>query len=700
MYSDNKYYLWTPLVGFDMNKEDRGVDEYFSKMLSKPAGISLFVFNADMVNLHKGMGEEYLFPTDYCNYYGSVRNELRSVQPWTNYKFKELVQNIKKKGVETYLSIMGMHTIPRDRVYLKGYFGFIGNQDFLVENEEVCNENTAWTGHTCILKRLKDGTYFEDYFLNKTLKTLIDYDADGIHLADEFFPTSTQLQRGDMSFDMIEQFASYSKLKLPEGLTCYIKGNKFADIKERANYIWNNLRFEWIKFYVWRYKRFLTKLCDGLHAHGKKVMVNNSWMSDAFESLYRYGLDYKSFSDAGVDVVLQEQQAGIILANKPDCEYMADEHYCKNMIMKAYAGDTKCLTITFAKDSTEAASMITHMPSLCESEQLQLANYYIYENGSYKRTIDGYIVDLADALSDSEWEWLIKRYEKIFADERFSPIAPTLVWHDDFMGDEFLKDYIKTRRWSTHRYIAYLNKYNAGIRAVCKFKDIEQVKNDLFVPNVDLLKNSDIEKIKSYKNGIVVVTLSKQNDNLEFNGIRFEDENVKNDGNRTVCYVLNANQTYHDEIRLVTEIEDDSPDIDFDKPITDTFEWTKAIVFRKISTGFLSAIAKILKKASVVRHGVILEGDKDYTIVKTENGAKRLIYPNKDLAHYNKTQVTIKGKFSRVINKMDFPATPFKVISEDKQLVTDLNVKKIAGDTVNFILKVAPGGIAVVDIFE
>ena len=104
MYSDNKYYLWTPLVGFDMNKEDRGVEEYFSKMLSKPAGISLFVFNADMVNLHKGMGEEYLFPTDYCNYYGSVRNELRSVQPWTNYKFKELVQNIKKKGVETYFS--------------------------------------------------------------------------------------------------------------------------------------------------------------------------------------------------------------------------------------------------------------------------------------------------------------------------------------------------------------------------------------------------------------------------------------------------------------------------------------------------------------------------------------------------------------------------------------------------------------------
>ncbi len=700
MNSDNKYYLWTPLVGFDMEKQDRGVDEYFSKIKSKPKGISLFVFNADIIYMHKGMDEEFTFRPDFCNYYGAQRNELRSIQPWTNYKFKELVGNIKKKGVETYLGIMGMHTVPRDRIYFAGNFGYLANQDYLVENEEACIEGTPWTGHTYVLKRLKDGSYFEDFFVSATLKALNDYGADGIHLSDAIFPPCMQLQKGDMSYDMIDQFVKHTNIKLPEGLASYVEGSRFTDINSRAEYIWHNLRFEWIRFIAWRWKGFLTKLCDGLHAHGKKVMVNNCWMSDAFESLYRYGIDYKSISDTGVDVVCQEQQASVILANKDFVENTVDEHYCKNMIMKAYAGGkTEHLTITFAKDSTEEASMITHLPSLCESEQFQLANYYIFENGSYKRTIDGYFVDLADALSDNEWSWLIKRYEKIFADEKFQVIAPTLVWHDDFMGDRYLKDYIKTRRWSAHRYIAYLNKQNAGIHAVCKFNDIDKVNNDLFVPNVDILNKSDIEKIKNYKNGIVVVTLSKENDNLGFTGIRFEDQGVKDNYKRTVCYVLNAEQTFDDEIKLVTEIEDNSPDLDFDKDIVDTSVWTEDIIFRKVSKGFLTAIAKILKKASVNRHKISLDGDKDYTIVQMESGAKRLIYPNKDLQHYNHTKVTVNGKFIKAVNVMDFPAQPFKIVIDDGQAVSDLGKKEISDRAIGFLVKIAPGGIAVADIF-
>lgn len=700
MNSDNKFYLWTPLIGFDMDKSDRGADEYFSKIKSKPAGISLFVFNADIINMHKGMEKEFAFPYDYCNYYGAQRNEIRSIQPWTNYKLRELVSNIKKKGVDTYLSIMGMHTVPRDRIYFAGNFGYLANQDFLIENEEACIEGVPWTGHTYVLKRLKDGSYFEDFFVDATLKALDDYGADGIHLADAIFPPCMQLQNGDFSFDMIQQFVAHTKIKLPEGLTSYVEGNRFTDIKNRAEFIWHNLRFEWIRFVAWRWKGFLKKLCDGLHAHGKKVMLNNCWMSDAFESLYRYGIDYKSISDTGVDVLCQEQQASVIKMGKSD-GFMSgfDEHYCKNMIMKAYAGLPECTTITFAKDSTEEASMITHLPSLCESEQYQLANYYIYENGAYKRTIDGYFVDLADALTEDEWDWLTKRYDKIFADNKFQVIAPTLVWHDDFMGDLYLKDYIKTRRWSAHRYIAYLNKYNAGIRAVCKFKDIDQVDNDLFVPNIDLLKKADVDKIVAYKKGVVVVTLSKANDNMGFTGVRFEDQGVKNDYNRTVCYVLNADETYKDEIELVSTIKDDSPDLDFDKDIVDTTTWTQDIIFRKVSKGFLSAIAKILKKASVNRHGIMLEGDKDYTIVQMENGAKRLIYPNTNLNAYDHTKVRVKGKFIKAINKMEFPAQPFKLVVEDGQAVANLGKKEILDRAVGFLVKIAPGGIAVADIF-
>lgn len=699
MYSDNKYYLWTPLVGFDMDKEDRGVDEYFSKIKSKPAGISLFVFNADIINLHRGMDKEYAFPADYCNYYGAPRNELRSIQSWTNYKLKELIQNINKKDIETYLGIMGNHTVPKDRVFFAGNFGFLANQDFLVDNEEACIEGVPWTGHTYMLKRLKDGSFFEDYFLNATLKALDDYSANGIHISDAIFPPSMQLQNGDYSFDMINQFVAHTGTKLPDGMTEYKDGNKFNDIKNRADYIWNNLRAEWISFVAWRWNGFLTKLCNGLHAHGKKLMVNNCWMSEPFESLYRYGIDYKSLSNAGVDIVCQEQQASIICANKSTFSNITDDHYCKNMLMKAYSGKPECLTITFAKDSTEEASMITHLPSLCESEQFQLANYYIYDNGSYKRTIDGYFIDLADALTENEWDWLIKRYEKIFADERFQVIAPTLVWHDDFMGEKFLKEYVKTRRWSTHRYLAYLNRQNASIHAVCKFDDIDKINADLFIPNVDMLSKQDVDKIKAYKKGIVAVTLSKANDNLGFDGVRFEDQGVSDGDNRTVCYILNAKEDYACELEFINTVIDDSAELDLSSTIVDTSSWTYDIIFNKVSNGFLTAIAKILKKATIARHGVALEGDKDYTVIKMESGALRVIYPNKDLNHYDHTKVGVMVKVKKVINKMDFPAQPLKIVIEDGQAVADLGKKEILDRAIGFMLNVAPAGIAVADIF-
>ncbi len=700
MYSDNKYYLWTPLVGFDMDKQDRGVEEYFSKIQSKPKGISLFVFNADIVYMHKGMDKEIPFPSDYCNYFGAPRNELRSIQPWTNFKFKELVTNIKKRGVDTYLGIMGMHTVPRDRIYFKGNFGYLANQDFFLDNEEGCIEGVPWTGHTYVLKRLKDGTYFEDFIVNATLKALDDYGADGIHLADAIFPPCMQLQNGDYSFDMIEQFVCHSGIKLPDGMTKYIEGNKYTDIKERADYIWNNLRAEWIRFIAWRWNGFLTKLCNGLHAHGKKVMVNNCWMSDPFESLYRYGIDYKSLSNAGVDVVCQEQQASVaLMGRKVDLANTVDEYYCKSMLMKAYSGKPECITITFAKDSTEEASMITHLPSICESEQYQLANYYIYDNGCYKRAIDGYFIDLADALSDNEWAWLIKRYERIFADDTFNVIAPTLLWHDDYMGDNFLKDYIKTRRYSAHRYVAYLNKQNAGIRAVCKFEDLDSINADLFVPNIDVLPPTDIKKIMSYDKGIVVVTLSKANDKYNFKGIRFEDNGVSDGDTRTVCYVLGAKEDYSEEIALMSSIVDHSSELDLNGEIVDTTVWTQDIIFNKVSKGFLTSMAKILKKASIARHGIVMDGDKDYTIVQMPSGAKRLIYPNKNLNKYDRTSTFVSGKFIKAVNKTDFPAQPLKIVIEDGQAVADLGKKEILDRAIGFSVKVAPGGIAVADIF-
>ena len=66
--------LWTPLIGFDVEKPDRGAAEYLENVGEKPDSIGLFVYNADIINYHEeGMPREKKFPPDYCNYYGAAR---------------------------------------------------------------------------------------------------------------------------------------------------------------------------------------------------------------------------------------------------------------------------------------------------------------------------------------------------------------------------------------------------------------------------------------------------------------------------------------------------------------------------------------------------------------------------------------------------------------------------------------------------
>ena len=214
-----------------------------------------------------------------------------------------------------------------------------------------------------------------------------------------------------------------------------------------------------------------------------------------------------------------------------------------------------------------------------------------------------------------------------------------------------------------------------------------------------MLSKQDVDKIKAYKKGIVAVTLSKANDNLGFDGVRFEDQGVSDGDNRTVCYILNAKEDYSCELEFINTVIDDSAELDLNRPIIDTSSWTYDIIFNKVSNGFLTAIAKILKKATIARHGVALEGDKDYTVIKMESGALRVIYPNKDLNHYDHTKVSVRGKFKKVINKMDFPAQPLKIVIEDGQAVADLGKKEILDRAIGFMLNVAPAGIAVADIF-
>jgi hypothetical protein len=71
------------------------------------------------------------------------------------------------------------------------------------------SEQGVYSNSISVIKRLKDGTYFEDYFFKK-LKEVIDfYGFDGVQMGDGVSSNRPALQKGDFSDDMVGQFVSW-----------------------------------------------------------------------------------------------------------------------------------------------------------------------------------------------------------------------------------------------------------------------------------------------------------------------------------------------------------------------------------------------------------------------------------------------------------------------------------------------------------
>ena len=700
-YFGEKMSLWTPLVGFDMTKPDLGVDEYIETIGFIPNAISLFVFNADIINLHeKGMKEEITFPIDYCNYYGKKENEIRQIQPWTNYKLKQLCLNLKEKGIKVYFGIMGLHTTPEDAKKFGGNFGYISQQQFLIKHEEICTEGTSWTGHTCILKRMSNGMLFEDYFSQKVDETLEDYCADGVHLGDGFFPPCMQLDRGDYSFDLIRQFDDRFPNILPKELVENTNG-LYSDINKRVQLIWGNYKQEWINFLSQRYNEFFAKLAKVLHPKNRRIMVCNAWTSEPFEAYYRFGIDYKGISEAGVDEICVEDQATIAYATGPsDMRLKNYEYYITPMVTKAYAPKTKYLGINFVKDSTEEASMVGVLPSACEREIFSLMEHYNITPNDKEKALDGFFICLADSVKKEEWKWLNKRYETVFCTKVEKTLGVTAVIADDYVKG-FLPEYIVSRRWSSHKFIAGINRYAGGINCSVNINDLSNVEGDLLVPNADLLTDTQLNEILNYKKGIVVITtVNCKKDKFNNTGysFSFSDNGVTNEKYKSVALVYNLDTNTN--IETIIEDENIEKCIDYSEEdlskVKDTWIWMDDIIFRKVTSGFLKMIANIfLQNRDIIR----VEPNSEYFVSKLTNGAYRVVIPNIKSDQYKTVSVYFEGQLVDVENKLDFPSDKPKLILEDGRVVSQQSMAKNFTNAKGIVVRILPYGVAVVDLY-
>lgn len=679
-------FIWVPLIGFDCEQEDKGVNEYIEKAGFVPEGVSVFLFHSDIVNQHEGMDKEFVLHPDNCSYYGVPRNEFRERQDWTNYDLRTLAHSLADKGIEAYLGIMGV------------YLDNTRHQEWESDHPELLSFGCNGRMNLNVLKRFADGTYYEDFFVDKITRALDDYGFAGLHVADFFCPPEHSICNGDFSADMLEQFAEHSKVTFPQEIASRLNFDEQSDIDARQKYIWGSLRREWIDFYAWRWEKFWGKIAAELHKRGKKVMINNAWTADPFEAMYRYGIDYKRLYSAGVDYFVAEAVADgtELLGEQGD---VFNRFMTMAQLMSAYAPDDKLLTLLGVKDCTEEWDILHHAPTRLDRIMYAQASLYRKDEKGYHTSSKGYMVTLGDGITEDEWTTIRERSEKAFGELPSELLCPTLLW-SDHANEAGIDEYIKNRRSSVHKIMFELKNKNASIGAVARVEDIKAVNGTVIAPNFDLMSEREQKEILSYTKAPVICFAPYdfvKNSNIKYD-VCVRDSLAEYE----LClFAINVNSEMLNGINLEisgTKIcENDKPAEWIDPPF-----FTTPMPFRAMSDEFLSVCAEIINATNVSP----FKTDAMILTMLMKDGKYRLYVFNRK-NHYMRSKIMCRKAVKSVKSISQYPVMPVRFIYPPDPNAQKLDGAKadsiLIGMTQNiepegFIAKVPPCGIAIFEI--
>ncbi len=587
-------WVWLELIGFDNGQEDFGVGEYLDTLGFRPKAICLLLSSVDFILQHGGMEKEAALPPDICSREGHDHNQDRKRQVWTNHQVRGLIARLHERGVEAFVSVFAQYHHNRhhrewasDHPETRAFYARLGRR-----------------GGVNPLSRLRDGSFFEDLFLKKLLETLKDYGFDGWHGCDGYGPLSGAIYDADFSDDAVRQFVERRGATLPEhvGGEC---GDDAGRIAKRAEWIWREMRGEWIEFYAERWAGFWKKMVTALHREGKKAVINSAWGRAPFESLYRYGIDYKRIAASGVDgIVVESVAAGLCMdARASDASWHYD-FLSMLLLLKAYVPDVKLIFLHNTHDIVEQWDALRHAPTVLEKEIYSLANVFLAgADGRLRRCADGFLACLGDGIRREEWKWLRERWDLAFAPPPRRVLGATLVWSDATVRNQ-VEDFARTRTWNTHRILYHLMERGAPVQAAARVNDLDKTAGPVLVINPHLFEPAERKKVFGYKNGPLIV-VGRKTDDLPAGGFCIEDAARRtSDANALCCAVYGTDKTFAAEVRSdgPEEIPQDTAGIAEPRGYWDRLH------FRKVSRSFLDGCAQIILQAAAITVSVERQG--------------------------------------------------------------------------------------------
>jgi len=682
---NGKVFIWMQLLGFERNDPDRGATRFLNQTGFLPDGACALLFHPDFVNQHGGMNEEYELPADNCSYHGIPRNVERERQPWTNHDLRDLARNLSDAGTGLYAGIMGS-----------------SNSDFhhewITDHPEIQrhSRNGGRYGHFA-LKRFKDGTYYEDFFVDQLCRTLVDYGFKGIHLADSFCPNGN-IYHGDYSTDLVTQFIDHTGLVLPDGIAAAL-GNDEAETEDaRADWIWGNVRAEWIEFMCWRWESFFRKICARVHAVGCEVMVLGMYCTDPFETKYCLGMDMARIMRAGVDYLTANiLPTSCYVASPWEGDYYFHRYMAIAPTTAAHIRDGHLISMVGLQDASEEWDMMKHMPCLHERDLYTMMAYQLAEKGGSRRALEGYFLCLGDGLERADWDWERERMEIAFSADVDRTLSPAMLW-SDVAYEKMLTEYINTRRWTPFKLFYELAKAGTHCGACVRSDDLDTYKGTLLVPDFDMLSLEEQRKVALYDRGAVICTARAGFDPAAY-GIQPTILISDRFSNRPLtAFAFGATPT--DETRAAIDAllsnDDGMPNLEGDPADVADFNYTlvDTLPFAKVTTGYRDALARLLLDLS----DCPLTCDKPYLAFQLKNGAYRLYLFNTSEAQYRRAFVTMKLPVADTQIVSSFPILPVRY----KDAATGGLTHHYAGEQSSkqsFEVKLQPGGVTLLDVF-
>lgn len=498
-------FIWIELIGFDNTQPDFGVQAYLDTCGFIPTGVSLLFTWLEFPLGHRGMAEEYALDPCECSYGAHPFTEQGVRQQWTNRQLKRLIEIFHNHGVSVYLSYFNMSAyVNENRRQVNG--PFCAAHPYLFETRR----DGRPTGTVHMLKRLSDGSYFEDLLQQKTVDLLVDYGFDGIQLADGISSGRLSLQEGDYSDDMVAQFLEDSHLSLPQDIQNRADGDA-QQMLCRADWIWQHHRADWIRFHCRRWESFYRKFTERLTAAGKQAVFNSAWGRDPFEAIYRFGIDYRRIADCGLQgCVVEDVAPGLAILSEQDNGYLMSDiqrkqlHYdflAALLLNRAAMPDLKLLTLSSIHDTMEQWGVLEHMPTSMTRTVLCNTAMRYWDGEKFSSVVDAPWFCLADGVSAEQWAFIRKNWE-IGESDAATPVGAVWV-RSDALSEPELAAFIESRLPPAHFLLSQLLGAGAPLHAVTRIDQLDGLSGDLMVPHPGLLPAEEQAVLAAYDRGRV-----------------------------------------------------------------------------------------------------------------------------------------------------------------------------------------------------